>query len=174
MDTAWLVELGWAAGFFDGEGHTRANWTHDSIWQLRVDITQADRRVLDRFQRAVRAGRVYGPYERRTPRHKERFQYSAIGADAQAAIAMIWSALDVVKREQARAALLKVKLTAEHVRVGLKKMCRRGHPFDDANTALYAQGAGKWVSRRCRKCNAEKQARLRAIRRTAAALLEAV
>lgn len=176
MENTWRDELIWCAGFYDGEGHTRANWTHKAFWQVRVDVTQSDRRVLDRFHRAVlRLGKVYGPYKSRSPQHRDRYTYAAIGTQAQAVIAMIWPWLDVMKREQARDALLKVKTTAAHIRVGLRTTCEKGHALDEKNTHYYTQTqSGKpYRSRACRKCAAQRMRDHRA-KRLAHALLVAV
>ena len=52
-------EIAWAAGLFDGEGsitHTRRD--------LQVLLKNTDFELVDRFERIVERGRVYGPYER--------------------------------------------------------------------------------------------------------------
>lgn len=53
-------ELAWAAGFFDGEGHTG-----QSGRALIMAIGQSSSPfTLNRFRRAVGDGTVYGPYKR--------------------------------------------------------------------------------------------------------------
>src|SRR5258708_6300810 len=61
------TELAWAAGFFDGEGNVGCV-KHESRKQatylrIHAQIAQVDRRVLDRFHRAVGVGHVRGPYQ---------------------------------------------------------------------------------------------------------------
>jgi LAGLIDADG endonuclease len=48
--------LAWAAGFFDGEGCIGCYKHHKGTMELHLKITQKDRRVLDKFRKAV--GRV--------------------------------------------------------------------------------------------------------------------
>jgi|SRR5579859_3110010 len=51
-------EIVWAAGFWDGEGHARADVRDDGRTRVSLQINQKDREVLDRFQQAV-GGKVY-------------------------------------------------------------------------------------------------------------------
>ncbi len=53
------LEAAWAAGFFDGEGHTRCHTqTQGGYHSLLVMISQVDRRPLDRFVKAVGVGNI--------------------------------------------------------------------------------------------------------------------
>ena len=59
------LELAWAAGLFDGEGHARFSlYKKRGYGQPQMTVSQCDREVLDRFKSAVGAGRIYGPYNR--------------------------------------------------------------------------------------------------------------
>ncbi len=68
-----VIELAWAAGFFDGEGcvtyvdHAKTQRTR----AIRINITQIHPEVLIRFQKAIgNLGSVLGPYSakgRKTP-----------------------------------------------------------------------------------------------------------
>jgi hypothetical protein len=60
-------ELAWAAGFFDGEGCISCSYVKPSYLQIRLHIAQIDKRVLDRFRKAVgRVGiNIGGPYTRK-------------------------------------------------------------------------------------------------------------
>lgn len=51
------LEQAWAAGLFDGEGSV----SHD-----RLQLKMVDGECVERFQAAVDAGRVYGPYANRS------------------------------------------------------------------------------------------------------------
>lgn len=64
------IEHAWAAGFWDGEGCVSLTYRQYSkntpkIPRIMVQIAQVDRRVLDRFQKAVGFGEVLGPYKQR-------------------------------------------------------------------------------------------------------------
>lgn len=62
------VELAWAAGFFDGEGCTTAHQGYGKQrLQPRMRVSQASTTgmpfVLKRFLKAVKIGKLYGPYK---------------------------------------------------------------------------------------------------------------
>lgn len=142
MATSWREELAWAAGFFDGEGCCRAR-RHGTLaktprrFQLVLDVSQKDRRVLDRFRRAVGVGAVYGPY--RAP-HRVQYHFATTDFEAcQAVIAMLWSWLGPLKREQARVALVNVVAAYRTSR----RVCTRGHARTDANTRHFVTASGR-------------------------------
>jgi len=91
--------LAWAAGLFDGEG-----CFYTSRVTPAASITQKDRRVLDDFRSVVVMGSVYYSHVG-TPYH-----YQVTGLErVQALIAMLWSWLGEVKREQARKVLVQYR-----------------------------------------------------------------
>lgn len=91
-------DLAWAAGFFDGEGHTRMYSAG-----IRMEIAQAyDCTVLERFQKAVGAGKVYGPYTNAAGNPK--WQYVASGRESRRIVLKLWPWLGVIKRNQIIAA----------------------------------------------------------------------
>ena len=148
----WREELAWCAGFFDGEGHIgtgigriKGKWT---ARPLRLNVSQTDRFVLDRFRDAVGIGRVTGPYlnTKRRPNEAPVFYFQVARFESvQAVVALLWTWLSPVKREQAQAALLAMRARPTH-----KGTCRRGHPRTPENT--YWLPGGKW--RGCRLCRA--------------------
>jgi len=145
----WREELAWAAGLFDGEGWIGNHRRSTGRLQVRLVIPQIDRRVLDRFAAAVRIGKVFGPYDAKNRVHKQ-FRYVVTHLPmVQAVIGQIWKFLAPVKREQAAAALIAARPDAG-VRGGNRQTCKRGHPFDEKNTAIYYQHG--YRSRRCRQC----------------------
>ena len=167
-------ELAWAAGFFDGEGYIAArNGKGVKAYRLlmRMNITQKDRRVLDRFAAAVGLGRVYGPY--RGDRHM--LQFSCEGFErVQAIVGMIWAWLSPVKREQARRAL-HAAVASYRTSPGparLRACCINGHALSGANMRAYTTQLG-YAGRGCRACERDKQRFLRVKRKTALALLSA-
>jgi hypothetical protein len=107
-------DLAWAAGLFDGEGHTRCDGG-----SLKLSVAQKDREVLDRFVSAVGVGKVYGPYATAS---KDCLMHNVLvsGANAQAAIAMLWAFLGTVKRQQAADSLSNAKWRTPGV-------CTNGH-----------------------------------------------
>lgn len=92
-------ELAWAAGLFDGEGHSSLAFRQRKSTKyasILVDVSQRDRRVLDRFQVAVNGiGHVYGPYT--NGMHSYRVNNFE---GVQAVIAMIYQFLSPVKQQQ--------------------------------------------------------------------------
>lgn len=95
------TELAWAAGFFDGEGHS--NYYQGT---LLVKISQNHTDVLDRFQRAVGVGTVAGPYSNgRNPNPK--YQFSAFGKNAERIMGALRPYLSSVKSAQWDAAVAK-------------------------------------------------------------------
>lgn len=176
MERTWTDEIKWCAGFFDGEGHVRVDQHRGGATKVaRIDITQADRRVLDRFQRAVGLGKVYGPYDRRYAHQRDRYEYVAIYFErVQAIIAMLWQWLDEIKRDQARTALLAAR-AAFAVAPGRSRdrdTCKRGHSLaDPTNVHIYYQKG--YESRECRACRRLAMAHTRLVAKTAQALLTA-
>lgn len=104
-----LLELAWAAGFFDGEGCTAKRFKRRTgTAQPYLTIGQSNREVLDRFRRAVGGfGSILGPYPTRGQPvyfyRTSRFEYT------QAVIAMLWRFLGSVKRQQAISAFQHVR-----------------------------------------------------------------
>lgn len=65
------TDLAWAAGLFDGEGTTGF---YKRV--MVVSINQVDRWVLDKFQKIVGLGKVYGPYKRPNPKHAPIYHWA--------------------------------------------------------------------------------------------------
>ena len=91
------TELAWCAGFFDGEGTTAYYGDH----VLRLSAGQKNTEVLERFNSTMWGmGKIYGPNK------KGQYQLIFNGpAKVQQVVAMMWSYLDTVKKEQAASAL---------------------------------------------------------------------
>lgn len=87
-----MIEIAWAAGFFDGEGSVYATGKY-----LVLAITQADRRPLERFRAAVSLGTVGGPYRLEKSPY---FTYRAGVYEVQPVIEKLWPLLSEPKREQ--------------------------------------------------------------------------
>jgi hypothetical protein len=86
-------ELAWAAGFFDGEGHVgchkHGSSKQQTYYRMSLSIAQSDRRVLDRFQKAVDCGVVRGPYKH----GKNRIDYFMFNCQAKNDVHQIYNLL---------------------------------------------------------------------------------
>lgn len=127
-----VLELAWAAGFYDGEGCTFTSVDGGRV-TMQVLITQVDRRVLDRFQAAVGGlGKVYGPRRRVAANQRDYFVFAAYRFEhSQAVIAMLWRFLSEQKREQALYAIgrFHAHTTARRqVHLTSAAVCTKGHP----------------------------------------------
>lgn len=91
------TELAWAAGFFDGEGHTFFKRG------LGVQVGQYEPTTLERFFAAVGVGRIYGPYRRKDG--KLNWTWGGWGQNGATALALLWPYLSEPKRQQAQLCL---------------------------------------------------------------------
>jgi hypothetical protein len=91
------VELGWCAGFFDGEGTTSVlKAQRDKYSYIRMGISQKDRRCLDRFQIAVGCGNIYKSNTR------EIYSWNCYKKDdVENVLLLLWPYLSNLKKEQA-------------------------------------------------------------------------
>lgn len=115
------LEIAWAAGFFDGEGHARWNTNIPKTAERRaygtfaIIVAQVEREPLDRFMAAVGEGKVYGPYTYKSPLriNQRRFhQYVATGKYAVEAFLKIRPYLTSIKQVQGDAGILKFRENA--------------------------------------------------------------
>lgn len=96
------VELAWAAGFFDGEGNTYVRVpTGRDYGYVVVSVGQCDPRPLERFQEAVNAGHVYGPYDHKGKNNSPVWRWQANGWEARRVLAQLSWFLSRPKYEQA-------------------------------------------------------------------------
>jgi hypothetical protein len=115
MDTN---ELAWAAGFFDGEGHSYWRWSIQSAPQNRkgwyrcfksqVGISQAhDPQCVERFQAALGGLGKIRPY---TNKHGRIYMWTVQAIDeVESVLLTLWPYLSHPKREQAGAVLTAIK-----------------------------------------------------------------
>ena len=97
------LELAWAAGLFDGEGSTSVLKTQrDRYTYLRMSVSQKDRRVLDRFTKAVGVGKVY--FNKRGMHSWDCFRQDQV----YNVLDLLWPYLSDAKKEQATAAKSRV------------------------------------------------------------------
>ena len=102
-------EIIWAAGFFDGEGHTvyQVQIKSTRIRGIRTQIGQAlnNREVLERFQAAVGIGKIC-KISGKGLNNQYYAYYTSSFETSQAVIAMLWKFLSSSKKAQAKKALL--------------------------------------------------------------------
>jgi hypothetical protein len=137
-------ELAWAAGFYDGEGSLSISPANNTT--IKMDISQNDRDVLDRFYNAVGGrGKVYGPYGRYRPNDLSNNPYWVFVVsnfqDAQAVIVMIWPFLSTIKRAQAAKALTTMR---DHIQ---RMDSWRNGQTSKAKNVYWDKSRNKWLAR---------------------------
>ncbi len=97
-------ELAWAAGFFDGEGHVRFASSGKGPY-ITLEIKQVAADPLHRFQRAIGAGRVNGPYSSTGNKRPYWVYWASSWSDVQIVVALLWKWMGIIKKAQAASAL---------------------------------------------------------------------
>lgn len=148
-------EVAWAAGFFDGEG---CSYNQTGYLSASASVTQTDREVLARFQRAVLGLGSIGAKPKTHAHNKPLFAWRVQNwRDMQAVIALLWRFLSEPKRAQAKRVLARYhSRELKHPwRNGNKRIakCRFGHEMADA----YVQIRNGRDARECRVCRAERR-----------------
>lgn len=97
-------KLAWAAGFADGEAHFGiVKTTKTGVQHIHIQICQTEDGPLQRFQKAVGTGKIYGPYNpkkavggRKSYKqfHLDKFEL------VQQTICMLWPWLSTPKKDQ--------------------------------------------------------------------------
>lgn len=95
------VDIGWAAGFFDGEGHCDLS-THRSGYKYpRLTVVSTDFDMLEKFAQIVGLARIYGPYQPSSRRsRKPIFRWQVVGAGATPIAKLLYPHLS--KRRRAK------------------------------------------------------------------------
>jgi hypothetical protein len=99
----YKAELGWAAGFLDGEGYVgvRRDSRPGRNPGLQFAIEQADRRPLERFAKAVRwEGRIYTRPDKRAPNRRQMYRIAMFHKDTVRVMRLLWPYMSEPKREQ--------------------------------------------------------------------------
>lgn len=102
-----VLELSWAAGFFDGEGSFFATSNNRHLRAVALRIAQVRREPLDRFRDAVGLGRVDAA--RKTtdnPKHNPVFVYQVQGSYAVLVMQRLLPHLSLPKLEQYERAMV--------------------------------------------------------------------
>jgi hypothetical protein len=130
-------EMAWAAGFFDGEGHTRVNYISNRYGRhfasLLLSVSQANDgpgppSVLLRFQAAFNEGRINGPYRSGRPNERPMWRWRCSGIKAAEVLGRMWPWLDTVKQDQADRAI--AELETWRVARGRRGQVRSEDPED--------------------------------------------
>jgi hypothetical protein len=98
MEELVMLELAWAAGFFDGEGSSHAQKRPGGNCQFHLEVHQKGREPLDRLQ-ACLGGKVYVS-KTRPGIYKWSVQSKA---DVERVLNILWPYLTNVKKNQALA-----------------------------------------------------------------------
>lgn len=110
-------ELAWAAGFFDGEGHSRSDAKKYGTY-IRLDIAQTKSpELLERFHAAVgERGHICGPYNYGASKgHSEWWALRAHGKEVVEIYELLQPFLGSVKRFQFETAIAAQDLATERV-----------------------------------------------------------
>ena len=146
------IELAWAAGLFDGEGHIRGKYKTNSYSYAPVlTVTNTDLELLQRFHQALNnLGKVYGPYQRKLPKHKPYWNWRTTSFEhAQATLAMLWSFLGSYKRDRYVKAIQHYKEVLARPKPSRKGThCKRGHSYAEQG---YNRNRGDQVCRICKR-----------------------
>jgi hypothetical protein len=95
------IELAWAAGFFDGEGHVRSKKDANGR-RAEMQVAQKTRECLERLQKAIGGvGTIGGPYHSRNPVY---FWYLTKTPEVDRVLTILWPYLSGPKRTQAEKA----------------------------------------------------------------------
>lgn len=139
------AEVYWAAGLFEGEGFIS---TTDKSHNIGIDMT--DRDVLERFQRAVGLGVIYGPYNKGSSR-KPMFAWR-VGArqDREHVLRLLYPLLSVRRQEAADRFLERHVMRRPMHRLVLGQKCRNDHLLTDLNIYVAPMSGGK-MCKDCRK-----------------------
>lgn len=150
------TEIAWAAGLFEGEG----------TWLLRkgkgahpqIALQMCDRDVVERFARIVGVGREIRVERRslRNPAHSDMWRWELTNVrDARHLIEMLVPYLGERRRAKAEEIMRATEGYGQHGRSKYATHCKRGHPFDEANTGYnrFRGANGKmYTTRFCKTC----------------------
>jgi hypothetical protein len=106
MEASEITEIAWAAGFFDGEGHTRNTLKYGGYFQIQIEASQSGEyapEILERFRVALGCGWVRA--EKRSLERQQVYRFAASGKQAKTALLKMWPYLSIVKKIQAMKAI---------------------------------------------------------------------
>jgi hypothetical protein len=136
-------EIGWVAGFLEGEGTFRYN-----VSSPLVSAAQAQLEPLERLQKIL-GGRVHS-LKPGKPHHKPQWLWVIGGTNAAGIMMTMFMMMSPRRRQQIVAALAPWRRRGTIAWRGKMTHCKRGHPFTLEN--IYRPFGGKTVWRGCRIC----------------------
>lgn len=103
-----VIDIAWAAGFIDGEGHIKFQWkkTNSKLGgngRLAFDVAQVDIRPLEKLK-SIFGGKIYGPYKYGTNK-QYYYKWYLGGQSAKKALSSLMPYF-LVKKEQSEKALV--------------------------------------------------------------------
>lgn len=120
-------DCAWAAGFYDGEGHTALAHTRQGTPAVYLTANQAHKEPLLRLK-VLFGGNINGPYRLNDPNRSPIFRWQLSRYEpVKLALGWMWPYLGSVKRAQAELALAKVKRSKETIAIRGPKC---GHNYD--------------------------------------------
>lgn len=146
------TDFAWAAGFWDGEGCVSLTYRQygentPKIPRIVVQVSQVDRRVLDRLRTILQYGSVLGPYNPKTKNSQPYYVWRVEGVPhLQKIRTMLFPYLGEVKLTQMDNALEARKIWEETATCFVHE------------TRLEQTNAGRWRCRRCLSDAGKKRA----------------
>ena len=98
-----LIELAWAAGFWDGEGCCFTGVRKKGYRYIAASVSQSLNTIcLERFLAAIEGiGKIYGPYEDHRNGRSARYEWRVSRLDDVLAVKdLLWPYLSDPKRQQ--------------------------------------------------------------------------
>lgn len=151
-----MDEFSWAVGYFEGEGciciSRYSNVHQEDGYRRSLSLSSIDRENLERFQRAVNAGRIYGP-ARRTPErahHRPLYTWSCTRwVEIEDVVLRMLPHLSARRQEAGRAMLANPITNARTSGYGsyCRIICPRGHRLVAETIRIKANG-----KRECKTC----------------------
>jgi hypothetical protein len=129
-----LTEIAWAAGFFDGEGHTGIRYSHYKTRQgkprkgtpsVHLSVSQVHKHVLTRFYKAIGSiGNINGPYQYSTNK-QPHYVWSIAHSRADYVFHKLKPYLCSVKKQQYKNIKVKIKIVGDLNREENRKTFKR-------------------------------------------------
>lgn len=133
-----IIELAWAAGFFDGEGYIGCK----ADGSVRLSIDQIHKTPLERFQKAVELGSIIGPNPPSGIGKNWQYDFELNCQKAITAFRLIEPYLCEIKLEQGLDAIIKSEI--------IKASKPNNQPYEHGTCRMYK-------TKKCR-CNLCKEA----------------
>ena len=138
------TDIGWAAGFLEGEGTFQFPNTPS------INATQAQMEPLERLV-SLFGGTIY-KLRKQEPHHKEKQRWSVCGKNAVQVAFTIYVLMSEERKNQIALMIHKWKGMKGHRRT----ICQRGHELNGTNIASYHH-ATMGIRRECRICRDKRR-----------------